>query len=173
MRYGLWENSKWLRIVWALTCAGYGDSRPGARFSKVPIINRVRKAVVVYMQDRSFNSFASNMIKLSVNETKWSILLARTRALIFFISIWIFDFGPEKLSGLWRNGPQLLPYFFCPHGVMQICPLYACIWHTRNWRRHAITVKSSRDNFEYVIFWPIGSLMDQRFCTRPHSQSQD
>ena len=25
------------------------------------------EAVVVYMQDRSFNSFASNMIKLSVN----------------------------------------------------------------------------------------------------------
>ena len=48
------------------------------------------------MQDRSFNSFASNMIKL---------LLARTRALILFTSIWIYDFGPEKLSGLWRNGP--------------------------------------------------------------------
>ena len=45
------------------------------------------------------------MIKLSVNETKESILLARTRALILYISIWIFDFGPEKLSGLWRNGP--------------------------------------------------------------------
>ena len=44
------------------------------------------------------------MIKLSVNETKWSILLARTRALNLFISIWIFDFGPEKLSGLLRNG---------------------------------------------------------------------
>ena len=57
------------------------------------------------MQDRSFNSFASNMIQLSANETKWSILLARTRALILFTSIWIYDFGPEKLSGLWRNGP--------------------------------------------------------------------
>ena len=55
------------------------------------------------MQDRSFNSFASNMTKLSVIEAKWSILLARTRALILYISIWIFDFGPEKLSG--RNGP--------------------------------------------------------------------
>ena len=63
------------------------------------------KAVVVYMKERNFNSFLSSMIKLSVNETKWTILLARTRALILFISIWIFDFGPEKLSGLWRNGP--------------------------------------------------------------------
>ena len=52
------------------------------------------------MQDRGFNSFASNMIKLSVNETKWSSLLVRTRALILYISIWIFDFGPEKLPGL-------------------------------------------------------------------------
>ena len=25
-----------------------------------------------------------------------------------YISIWIFDFGPEKLAGLSRNGPQLL-----------------------------------------------------------------
>ena len=57
------------------------------------------------MQDRSFNCFASNMIKLSANETKWSILLARTRALILFTSIWMYDFGPEKLSGLWRNAP--------------------------------------------------------------------
>ena len=59
----------------------------GACFSKVPMINRPHKAVVVYMQDRSFNSFASNLIKPSVNETKWSILPARTRSLILFISV--------------------------------------------------------------------------------------
>ena len=47
------------------------------------------------------------MIKLSVNKTKWSSLLARTRALILYISIWIFDFGPVKLPGLSRNGPQV------------------------------------------------------------------
>ena len=45
------------------------------------------------------------MIKLSVNETKWSSLLARTRALLLCISIWTFDFGPEKLPGRSRNGP--------------------------------------------------------------------
>ena len=48
------------------------------------------------------------MIKPSVSETKWSSLLARTRALILYISIWIFDFGPEKLPGLSRNGPLAL-----------------------------------------------------------------
>ena len=47
------------------------------------------------MQDRGFTSFASNMIKPSVNETKWSSLLARIRALILYIS----------LPGLSRNGP--------------------------------------------------------------------
>ena len=42
------------------------------------------------------------MIKLSANETKWSSLLARTHAFILYISISIFDFGPEKLPGLKR-----------------------------------------------------------------------
>ena len=46
------------------------------------------------------------MINLSVNETKQSSLLARNRALILYISIWIFDFGSVKLPGLSRNGPQ-------------------------------------------------------------------
>ena len=45
-------------------------SAPGARFSKVPIINGARKAVIVYMQDKGLNSFACDMIKLSVTETK-------------------------------------------------------------------------------------------------------
>ena len=59
-----------------------------------------------YIKDRGFNSFASDMIKLSVNETKWDSLLAWTRALILYILIWIFDFRPENLPGLSRNGPQ-------------------------------------------------------------------
>ena len=46
-----------------------------------------RKAIVIYMQDKGFNSFISNMTNLLVNETKWSSLLARTRALILYISI--------------------------------------------------------------------------------------
>ena len=58
-------------------------------------------------KDRGFKSFASSMIELSVSETKCSSLLARTRALILYISIWIFDFGPKKLPGLSRNGPQV------------------------------------------------------------------
>ena len=58
------------------------------------------------MEDRGLNSFASNMRKLSVSETKWSSLLARTGAFILYISILIFDFVPEKLPGLSRNRPQ-------------------------------------------------------------------
>ena len=46
---------------------------PGARFSKVPIIN-------VYIQCRGLKSFEDNMIKLSVNWTKCNGLLAQTGA---------------------------------------------------------------------------------------------
>ena len=79
---------------------------PGARFLKVPIING--RGVSFYSKDRGFTSFASKMIKPSVNETKLSSLLARTRVLILYISIWKFDIGPEKLPGLSRNGPLTL-----------------------------------------------------------------
>ena len=82
-----------------------GDQGKGL-FLKSPDNLRARKAVVVCMQDRGFNGFASNIIKRQVNETKLSCLLARTRALILYISISIFDFGPEKLPGISRNGPQ-------------------------------------------------------------------
>ena len=33
-------------------------------------------------------------------------LLARTHDFIIYISIWIFDFGPEKLPVLLRNWPM-------------------------------------------------------------------
>ena len=78
------------------------------------------------MQGRGFSSFASNMIKLSVNETEWSSLLARTRALILYISIWKFDYGPETLSGLSRNGSLGLNVFvrgIIEQGVPNLCPI--------------------------------------------------
>ena len=53
------------------------------------------------------------MIELSVNETKWCSLLASTPAFILYISIWIFDFGPVKLPGRSRNGPQSSYFYFC------------------------------------------------------------
>ena len=53
------------------------------------------------------------MIKRSVSEKQWNGFLARTRALILYISIWIFDLEPETLSGLSRNGPQLSSRFWC------------------------------------------------------------
>ena len=56
----LWQSS--MKRIEAASASG------SVQFSKVPIINGAPKAVVVYMQDRNFNSFSSNMIKLSVNE---------------------------------------------------------------------------------------------------------
>ena len=40
------------------------------------------KSVVIFIQDRCFNSFTENIIRLSVKKTKLTGLLARTRALI-------------------------------------------------------------------------------------------
>ena len=60
---------------------------PRGPFHESPDNQRAHKTVVVYMEDGGFNSFATNMIKLSVSETKWSSLLARTGAFILYISI--------------------------------------------------------------------------------------
>ena len=58
---------------------------------------RAREAVVVYMQDRCFNGYADNMIKLSVNAIQFEIVCLQA-------SFRIFDFGPKKLPGPSRNG---------------------------------------------------------------------
>ena len=77
----------------------------GALFSKVPNNLQARKGVVAYIQDQGFNSFADNMIKSSVNKTKWTGLSAVGSAHLFFrFLLEYLMFGPEKLLGLSRNG---------------------------------------------------------------------
>ena len=93
------------------------------------------------MQDRGFSSFASNMMKLSVNETKWSSLLTRNRVLILYISIWIFDFGPEKLPGLSRNGPLAVTLIGC-RKRRKLKELYP-----RGWIREWSAVRGEKDPF--------------------------
>ena len=63
-----------------------GPAGPGGRFSKVPIINGPGK-LSLFTLKIEVSIVLHNMIKLSVNETKWSSLLARTLALILYISI--------------------------------------------------------------------------------------
>ena len=57
------------------------------------------------MQDKGFNSFISNMTNLSVNETKRSSLLARTRALILYISNFDLNvcFRARKVTGTFEK----------------------------------------------------------------------
>ena len=69
----------------------------GGLFLERPDNERAREAVVVYMQDRCFNGYADNMIKLSVNATQFEIVCLQA-------SFRIFDFGPKKLPGPSRNG---------------------------------------------------------------------
>ena len=42
--------------------------------------NNLKKADAVYIQDRGFNSFEDNIIKLPVDKTKWTDFLARNGA---------------------------------------------------------------------------------------------
>ena len=68
-----------------------------------PIINGPVKLLLFTWKMEVLIVWFSYMIKLPVNETKWSILLARTRALILFIWISIFDFGPKKVIGTFKK----------------------------------------------------------------------
>ena len=56
---------------------------------------------------RSFKSFENCTIKLSVRETKWTSLEVRTNPTFLETLISKYDFGPVKLPGLSRNGPQV------------------------------------------------------------------
>ena len=80
-------------------------------------------------------------MKLSVNETKWSSLLTRNRVLILYISIWIFDFGPEKLPGLSRNGPLAVTLIGC-RKRRKLKALYP-----RGWIREWSAVRGEKDPF--------------------------
>ena len=100
---------------------GYTFTGPEARFSKVPIINRHVRLLFFTCKIEVSIVLHLTWYKLSLNETKWSTLLSRTRALILYISIWISDFGPEKLPGLSRNGP------LTPAGLR---PPYQIRWHS-------------------------------------------
>ena len=73
---------------------------PEARFSKVPIINGPVKLllftwkIVLHLTWLNYQLMKQN-----------GVFSQDPRSYSFFFSIWIFDFGPEKLSELWRNVP--------------------------------------------------------------------
>ena len=80
------------------------------------------------------------MIKVSGSETKWSSLLARTSALILYISIWIFDFGSGKLPGLSRNGPLVWKGF-----------TWSVNWPVnRAWIRQTHEIQRKSENRQFV-----------------------
>ena len=68
-----------MQNYWNLSFSGqliigiFQKQAPGARFSKVLVAFRVQKAVYIchiYIQDRSFNNFENDTMRLSVNEAK-------------------------------------------------------------------------------------------------------
>ena len=72
----IWYNKK-------LKGGSRHNGSPAGPFLKSPPNKRTRiAAIIIYIQDRGFSSFAENVIKLSVTKTKWTSL-ARTSALSF------------------------------------------------------------------------------------------
>ena len=99
------------------------------------------------------------MIKLSVSETKWSSLLATTRALILYISIWIFDFGPEKLPGLLRNEPQARLFKSC---WIVIYPVDNAIHLLSNWSQQCQSSFIPNLQITYLIlnvYWAVDKFL--------------
>lgn len=59
----------------------YSGPALGARSSKVAIVNKREELLLFALKINVSISFLDDMIKLSVKKTKWTVLLARTRAL--------------------------------------------------------------------------------------------
>ena len=59
-----------------------------------------------FILDSSFKRFENCTVKLSVKETKWTSLEVRTHPTFLENLSSKYDFGPVKLPGLSRNGPQ-------------------------------------------------------------------
>ena len=91
----------------SLSGTRYGNVGQKARgpFLESPIINGPVKLYVVYMQDRGFNSFLSNVIKPWVSETKCTIQFANKDPRSY--SIWIYDFrGPKSYRDFRETCPR-------------------------------------------------------------------
>lgn len=59
----------------------YSGPALGARSSKVAIVNKREELLLFALKINVSIIFLDDMIKLSVKKTKWTVLLARTRAL--------------------------------------------------------------------------------------------
>ena len=76
-------------------------------FLEAPGNYRARLAVLFSIKNGSFKSFGNGAVKLSAKETKWTSLEVRTNPTFLETSISKYVFGPVKLPGLSRNGPQV------------------------------------------------------------------
>ena len=104
-----------------------------------------RKAVSeLSLRDPGFN-FASTMIKLSANETKWSSLLARIRALILMCRVEYLISGPKNYRDFRETGPWAP--VGCNVAVVSsriVLPLLQPPWHRANSARNAKLMHAAR-----------------------------
>ena len=70
----------------------------------------------------------SLFLQLPVHKTKWTCLLANNRLLYFWILTWIFDFGPDKLPRLSKNGPLVLAHWRISNPFLSQQFMRTCNW---------------------------------------------
>ena len=88
--------------------SGTFEKRPGARFSKLPVITGPVKLfwnVFHSIPDGNFKRFENRTVKLSAKERKWTSLEVRTHPTFLENLISKYVFGPVQLPGVSRNGP--------------------------------------------------------------------
>ena len=92
-----------------------------------------------------FNSLASTMIELSANETKWSSLVARIRALILMCRVEYLISGPKNYRDFRETGPWAP--VGCNVAVVSsriVLPLLQPPWHRANSVRKAKLMHAAR-----------------------------
>ena len=124
-----------LSIPDSLACWTFleAEVRPGAHFSKS------------CLRDPGFNSLASTMIELSANETKWSSLVARIRALILMCRVDYLISGPKNYRDFRETGPWAP--VGCNVAVVSsriVLPLLQPPWHRANSARNAKLMHAAR-----------------------------
>ena len=90
---------------------GESVSCPGARFSKVLVTFRARKAVfvcLVCIQDQGLDDLKNDQMKLSIDEAKLTGLWARNCAIIQQILIWNLPSGPKSYRAFRETRPWYL-----------------------------------------------------------------
>ena len=114
----------------------------------------------VWIQDQSFINFENDTMKPSFSEAKLTDLWARNCATFEqFSDLKISAFGPEKLSGLSRNGPltwhAVLKRRMIEKKPTQFQNLVPKSYHILNQSGYSLHAISNLEGWKHIRFWDV------------------